>query len=42
MPGFYNSILYQFTDAGIYYIRCMEFCGYGHFGMVSQLNVTVT
>jgi cytochrome c oxidase subunit 2 len=40
MPGFYNSILYQFTDAGIYYIRCLEFCGYGHFGMVSQLNVT--
>jgi cytochrome c oxidase subunit 2 len=40
MPGFYNNIIYQFTSPGTYYIRCMEFCGYGHFGMVSQVNVT--
>lgn len=40
MPGFYNNILFQFTSPGIYYVRCMEFCGYGHFGMVSQINVT--
>ena len=42
MPGFYNDIIFQFTSPGPYYIRCMEFCGYGHFGMVSQLNVTST
>lgn len=40
MPGFYNSIIYDFTKPGIYYIRCLEFCGYGHFGMVSMINVT--
>lgn len=40
MPGFYNSIIYQFNGTGTYYIRCLEFCGWGHFGMVSQLNVT--
>lgn len=42
MPGFYNNIIYQFTSPGVYYIRCMEFCGYGHFGMVSQINVTAS
>ncbi len=40
MPGFYNSIIYQFNVAGNYYVRCLEFCGWGHFGMVSQFNVT--
>ena len=40
MPGFNNSILYQFNTPGTYYIRCLEFCGFGHFGMISQLNVT--
>jgi cytochrome c oxidase subunit 2 len=41
MPGFYNNIMYQFTSPGTYYIRCLEFCGYGHYLMISQvLNVT--
>jgi len=40
MPGFYNAIIYQFTIPGIYYIRCLEFCGYGHYAMISQFNVT--
>ncbi|HZW55208.1 MAG TPA: hypothetical protein VFF30_02880 [Nitrososphaerales archaeon] len=40
MPGFVNSILYRFTTPGIYYIRCLEFCGYGHFAMIGQINVT--
>ncbi|MDG7000235.1 MAG: hypothetical protein JRN15_14115 [Nitrososphaerota archaeon] len=40
MPGFTNSIMYQFTTPGTYYIRCLEFCGYGHYGMISQMNVT--
>lgn len=40
LPGYYDSIIYQFSKAGKYYIRCLEFCGWGHFGMVSQLNIT--
>jgi cytochrome c oxidase subunit II len=40
MPNFTNSIMYQFKNPGIYYVRCLEFCGYGHFGMISELNVT--
>ena len=40
MPGFNNSILYHFTTPGTYYVRCLEFCGFGHYGMLSQLNVT--
>jgi cytochrome c oxidase subunit II len=42
MPGFYNSLIYQFTTPGIYYIRCLEFCGFGHYVMISQLNVTAS
>jgi cytochrome c oxidase subunit 2 len=42
MPGFNNSILYHFTAPGIYYIRCMEFCGYGHYAMISNFNVTTS
>lgn len=42
MPGFTNSIMYKFTTPGTYYIRCLEFCGYGHYGMVSELNVTAS
>ena len=40
MPQYYNNIEYQFTSPGIYYIRCLEFCGYGHTVMISQFNVT--
>jgi len=40
MPGFYNTIIYNFSQPGLYYVRCLEFCGYGHFGMVSEINVT--
>jgi cytochrome c oxidase subunit 2 len=42
MPGFYNSILVTFSSPGIYYIRCLEFCGFGHYTMISELNVTST
>lgn len=40
MPGFYNNIMYQFTVPGTYYVRCLEFCGYGHYGMFTTFNVT--
>jgi cytochrome c oxidase subunit II len=40
MPGFYNDIMYQFTSPGTYYVRCLEFCGYGHYGMFTTFNVT--
>ncbi|MDG6998594.1 MAG: hypothetical protein JRN15_05715 [Nitrososphaerota archaeon] len=42
MPGFTNSIMYQFTTPGTYYVRCLEFCGFGHYAMISQMNVTQT
>jgi len=42
MPGFFNSIMYTFTTPGVYYIRCLEFCGFGHYLMISSLNVTST
>lgn len=42
MPGFYNSIIVTFSTPGIYYIRCLEFCGFGHYTMISSLNVTST
>jgi cytochrome c oxidase subunit II len=40
MPGFYNDIMYQFTQPGTYYVRCLEFCGYGHYTMFTTFNVT--
>ncbi len=40
MPGYYNNIVYRFATPGVYYVRCLEFCGYGHFGMVNMVNVT--
>jgi cytochrome c oxidase subunit II len=40
MPGFYNNIMYQFTSPGTYYVRCLEFCGYGHYTMFTTFNVT--
>lgn len=40
LPSVYDNIIFQFTKPGIYYVRCLEFCGWGHFGMVSEINVT--
>ncbi|MDG6905905.1 MAG: hypothetical protein JRN20_08990 [Nitrososphaerota archaeon] len=40
MPGFNNSILYHFTEPGTYYVRCLEFCGYGHYEMITNFLVT--
>lgn len=42
MPGFLNNITYTFSAPGIYYIRCLEFCGYGHYAMYTSFNVTST
>ncbi len=42
MPNYTNSVLYRFTVPGTYYIRCLEFCGYGHYTMIGQFNVTST
>ena len=40
MPGFNNSVMYQFSKPGTYNVRCMEFCGYDHFLMITNFNVT--
>ena len=37
---FTNSVLYQFTKPGTYYVRCLEFCGYGHYVMITNFMVT--
>ena len=42
MPGYWNGIVFQFTTAGEYYVRCLEFCGYGHYTMINEFNVTNT
>jgi cytochrome c oxidase subunit 2 len=42
VPGYYDSIIYHFTKPGLYYVRCLEFCGWGHFGMTTEINVTAT
>lgn len=39
MPGYVNRLRYRFADAGIYPVRCLEFCGIGHHTMKSQLEV---
>lgn len=40
VPGYFDNIIFQFTKPGIYYVRCLEFCGWGHFGMVAEINIT--
>ncbi|HVB12904.1 MAG TPA: hypothetical protein VNE86_07200 [Nitrososphaerales archaeon] len=40
MPNFTNSVLYQFAKSGTYYVRCLEFCGYGHYEMITNFEVT--
>lgn len=39
MPGYVNKILYTFDKPGTYRIRCLEYCGIGHTGMTSELDV---
>ena len=39
MPGFANDFVYTFKDPGVYTIRCLEYCGFGHPTMVTSFVV---
>ena len=39
MPGFDNDFVYTFKDTGVYTIRCLEYCGFGHPTMVTTFTV---
>jgi cytochrome c oxidase subunit II len=40
MPGFTNELVIRFDEPGSYLIRCLEYCGLNHHGMVGTLEVT--
>jgi cytochrome c oxidase subunit 2 len=39
MPGYDNDFIYTFTEPGVYTIRCLEYCGFGHPFMVTTFTV---
>lgn len=39
MPGYGNRLNYRFSKTGVYYILCMEFCGYAHHLMTATIYV---
>jgi cytochrome c oxidase subunit 2 len=39
MPGYQNKLDVTLTEAGVYRIRCLEFCGLNHSTMESSLTV---
>ena len=39
VPGFDNIFYYTFDKAGTYTIRCLEYCGWNHPFMVSQITI---
>lgn len=38
MPGYTNRLRYRFLKAGVYYILCMEYCGYAHHLMTTTIH----
>jgi cytochrome c oxidase subunit II len=40
MPGYSNRLYLKFSRPGSYEIRCLEYCGVAHSGMVGRLSVT--
>jgi cytochrome c oxidase subunit II len=40
MPGYHNKLDLNLTEAGVYEIRCLEFCGLNHSTMQSTFTVT--
>jgi cytochrome c oxidase subunit 2 len=39
MPGYTNHLIVRFREAGRYTVRCLEFCGVPHIGMVTNFEV---
>jgi len=40
MPGYTNRLVYQFSEPGMYTVRCLEYCGLGHHAMTASITVT--
>ena len=40
MPGYHNDLDLNLTEAGVYQIRCLEYCGLSHSTMESTFTVT--
>jgi cytochrome c oxidase subunit II len=40
MPGYHNKLDLTLSQAGVYRIRCLEFCGLNHSTMQSSFRVT--
>jgi cytochrome c oxidase subunit II len=40
MPGYTNRLYLKFSTPGSYQIRCLEYCGVAHSGMLGTLSVT--
>lgn len=40
MPGYTNRLVYQFSEAGTYTVRCLEYCGLAHHAMTASITVT--
>lgn len=41
VPGQDNVFYYTFREPGTYFIRCLEYCGFGHPYMTSSIKVVV-
>lgn len=39
VPGFENVFYYTFNRPGVYFVRCLEYCGYAHPYMTSAVKV---
>lgn len=39
MPGYTNHLIVRFSELGRYTVRCLEFCGIPHIGMVTNFEV---
>lgn len=39
MPGYPNDFTYTFRQTGVYTIRCIEYCGFGHPTMIATFVV---
>ena len=39
MPGYTNRLFLKFSTPGSYDIRCLEYCGVAHTGMLGKLSV---
>jgi cytochrome c oxidase subunit 2 len=40
MPGYHNKLDLTLSEAGVYWIRCFEYCGLNHSTMESSFKVT--